>query len=314
MTSPIRIEARAPGRSAANMPASVTRKLSAKFAEEMAPKLVSKMARNMRRNMTGKMPGNRVRHTPINAALNTAKNLARNLARNTAAQSTRAALLGLLICATVIFVQQPVFAQAAPDPERTAQALARAQTLLQQLGQQKTQLEVEVNKMRVEVAKTEKSLKAAKAKIESLEVALAEQEQVSARLDRNLNATQSRLETRNAELAEMTRKFIEKSKDFEALGNVKQRVDQTLAETEAELKTSEYNNVQLYQLNEELMGLLADKSWYEMMLQKDPITGLMDARIQSILEDYAARQYEFLNPENAAMLDVEAAELEGPAE
>ena len=310
MTSPIRCKAGAPGRAAANMPASVTRKLSAKFAEEMAPKRVSKMARNMRRNMTGKMPGNRVRNTPINAALNTAK----NLARNTAAQSTRAALLGLLICATVIFVQQPVFAQAAPDPERTAQALARAQTLLQQLGQQKTQLEVEVNKMRVEVAKTEKSLKAAKAKIESLEVALAEQEQVSARLDRNLNATQSRLETRNAELAEMTRKFIEKSKDFEALGNVKQRVDQTLAETEAELKTSEYNNVQLYQLNEELMGLLADKSWYEMMLQKDPITGLMDARIQSILEDYAARQYEFLNPENAAMLDAEAAELEGPAE
>ena len=225
-----------------------------------------------------------------------------------------AMVVGVMVVGLSVLGSSPLFAQTAADPERTAQALARAQALLQQLGQQKTQLEVEVNKMRVEVAKTEKSLKAAKAKIESLEVALAEQEQVSARLDRNLNATQSRLETRNGELAEMTRKFNEKSKDFDALGSVKQRVDQTLANTEAELKTSEYNNVQLYKLNEELMGLLADKSWYEMMLQKDPITGLMDARIQGILEDYAARQYEFLNPDNAALLDAEAAALEGPAE
>ena len=305
MTSLTRCEARAPGRAATSVAVNVTTKTAGKFATEVTKNMTNSMVAKMAKNMTNS--------TVTKMAENMARNMATKMPKNMATKSTRATLFGGLGCVLVILAQQPVFAQAAPDPERTAQALARAQTLLQQLGQQKTQLEVEVNKMRVEVAKTEKSLKAAKAKIESLEVALAEQEQVSARLDRNLNATQSRLETRNAELAEMTRKFIEKSKDFEALGNVKQRVDQTLAETEAELKTSEYNNVQLYQLNEELMGLLADKSWYEMMLQKDPITGLMDARIQSILEDYAARQYEFLNPENAAMLDVEAAELEGPA-
>lgn len=202
-----------------------------------------------------------------------------------------------------LLVSEATLAQQAVDPERTAQALARAQALLQQLSQQKTALEVEVNQMRVEVAKSEKALKGARARIESLEASLAEQEAVSARLDRDLNNTSDRLERRRTELAEMTRKFQEKSKDFDALGNVKQRVDEQLAETEEALKVSEFNNVQLYKLNASLMTRLADKGWYEMMLQKEPFTGLVDAKIKALLQEYAAKQYEFLNPKNDALLD-----------
>lgn len=184
----------------------------------------------------------------------------------------------------------------AQDADRTAEALARAQALLQQIGQQKAQLEAENAKLKASLARTEKTLEKTEDGLEATEAEVAQKSAENARLTGQLGRTEERLDRTKATLDALITKFKALRAEYQALQQAKAATDETLKETQEALKVSEYNNIQLYQVNEDLMAHLGDKGWSTMMLQKEPLTGLVDVKLQNIIEEYRAKQYEFLNP------------------
>lgn len=179
---------------------------------------------------------------------------------------------------------------------REREMLRRVQVQLQQAQSQVGGLEQEKAKLAQDLAAAEKGAKAAsaaRAQASRLKADLArEQEQ------REVQAKE--LETARQDIAALRERLAQTEKQLAESSQKLQETTQTLARSEAERQTleaiqarqtreialAEEKNLALYQLGRDLMVRYENKSCGEILVQKEPFTGLKRVQIENLLEEY----------------------------
>jgi chromosome segregation ATPase len=189
-------------------------------------------------------------------------------------------------------------AQQAADPQQTAAALARAQGLLRQLGQQKTQLETDNAMLAADLAGASRRLEQATAKLKNLELDLASSERQNERDAGAIERLQSRLEKTTERLREFVEKFKATSQSLAQTQFEKSELEAELARTRAELADAEQKNLALYTANIELLDLYTNKSPLDGILQREPFTGIGKVDVENIREQYEYKMYDEVRDTN----------------
>jgi septal ring factor EnvC (AmiA/AmiB activator) len=222
----------------------------------------------------------------------------------------------LLSCALLgMAAVLPAAAQQGPDPAQLQQALARAQGLLRQLGQQKQQLEVEAAKLKGELAAAEKRLRKAELDIEDKTASLAVAEASGKRSASALERTQGRLDQTTAKLKEVIGRYKETAGQLRQTQFEKEQLEVALAGTTQALRDAEASNLELYRDNREILELYRNKSGWAGLLQREPVTGLKSVEIENVIEEYQYKMYDHVLETNldAAGESVAPAATEEPA-
>ncbi len=173
--------------------------------------------------------------------------------------------------------------------DREREALKRTQQALHQAQEQSTTLQTEN-------ATLQDQLKAAAAKADKLAgtekqlaIALPRANRLSAELAKEREA-KTELEQK---LAELGAKYDKLSQDHtDALRTIASRDAQirqqtkTLTQTRGEITACEDKNVKLYSYGTDLMQRYRDKGVFDAIRQAEPLTGLKQAQIDNVLEEY----------------------------
>ena len=183
----------------------------------------------------------------------------------------------------------PATAQQAADPAQLQEALNRAQGLLRQLSQQRTQLEADLIKRQTELVKTEKSLAREKRDREELEIEL----ELANRNQRSTSGKLERTEARLAKVEARLQEVVDKYKELAALHRStvqeKDSLEINLADTQANLDDARVRNEDLFQANSELIDRLTSKGRWDDLLQREPLTGIKHVEMENVAQEYRFR-------------------------
>ncbi len=190
----------------------------------------------------------------------------------------------------------------AENPEQTQQALMKAQGLLKQIALQKTKAEVDLAKAQGELTEKTKAIENAthnltvqKATLTKAEAALGIAGKQLAEISANLEKAHDRLEKTTAKLHEVVDKYKDTLHQLETVGALRLRQEEKLTVTTRELQDAEKKNLALYQLNQNLLQRYKQKSVWDALRQREPLTGLNSVSVENqiqTLEDKAYQQLE----------------------
>jgi hypothetical protein len=199
-------------------------------------------------------------------------------------------LICLLLLVPALFgAALPACAQEDKKAAREREALRRAQQALRDSEEQRAALQAEnaalQEKLKVATAKadklaaTELQLAAALRRAGRLEADLAKSKQANAELEKKLADAGAKYASLSQEHTEALRTIA--SRDAQ----LKQQQG-TLTQTRGEIAACEDKNLKLYGYGTELMQRYRDKSAFEAIRQAEPLTGLKQAQIDNVLEEY----------------------------
>lgn len=206
----------------------------------------------------------------------------------------RAAITCLLVLSLVAV---EAAAQQAAD-QRTQQALARAQGLLRQIGQQKQDLEVANAKLNASMASLKKKLRRSELNLEDASADLASVTRAKDRTDARVERLETQLKTTTEKLREAIAQY---RKTVEALNQTKfekSELQGKLSMTEGDLKQAEEKNLELYSDNREILRLYKNKSRWDDALQAEPVTGLKAVAVESVVDKYEYEMYDHVLERN----------------
>lgn len=192
-------------------------------------------------------------------------------------------LIALLIAAPVSAQQQNA------DPAALQQALSRAQGLLRQLSEQRTQLEAENAAAQVAIANLERKFAREKRQREELETELELATRKTQSLDTRLGNTSSRLEQTEERLRDTIEKYKVLAAEHRTTLAAKADLEDTLATTAQTLADAEARNEELYAINAEILTQFKRKGSWEAFLQREPVLGLKQVDIENIEQDLRHR-------------------------
>lgn len=209
-----------------------------------------------------------------------------------------ATLLAAWLLALICIFGLPLNADAQQADQRTAQALAKAQGLLRQLGQQKAQLEADLSKLKAENAALSKKLGTAEAALDENAAELAARERQSTAVNTSLGRTEKRLIATTDKLREVIAKYKELAATLRQTQAERADLAARLAATEAELQDAEHKNLELYKANREMLKEFASESRWAALLRKEPFTGIKNVEIENIVQEYETKMQDQLRDSN----------------
>jgi len=217
--------------------------------------------------------------------------------------SIRRVIAVRVLAALVLCLSAQVDAQqAAMTPEQMQQALARAQSLLRQVAQQKATLEAELAQLRVDNAGLSKRLKRAEGQLEERASELAASETRADRTDAQLERTRGSLERTRGQLEETVAKYKELAALHRETVDTRDQLAETLAATQRELADAQVRNRALYDIGQELLALYEGKSAWDSLLQGERASGLKKVELQNRLQEIETRLFDELTDESVAAL------------
>ncbi len=201
--------------------------------------------------------------------------------------------LALLLCALL-----SGGAGAQQTPDQTAQALARAQSLLRQIAQEKATMEAEVAKLRADNARLAQRLALAAAQAEERTAALAAQTRTSAAVGGKLERTAARLAQTTDKLREVVARYKAQAGVLRATEAARDELAAQLAATQTELADAERKNLELYKTNKDILRQLSSETAWDRLLAKEPFTGLAHVQRETLVQGFEDRLYEQLREGN----------------
>jgi len=175
------------------------------------------------------------------------------------------------VCVATLFLVAPVFAQQAPDKAAQA-AVAKAQFMLRQVSGEKAALEAKNHDLQTQIDALTK-----KAAVMVKEQQVAElgkeklSDQVSGVKEKYVALVNKYNELREAYIAEKKRGQSDAAKMDERDAFIKQCVD---------------SNKKLFTINQEILGKYEHKGFWDVINQKEPLTGLSQVELENMVQDY----------------------------
>jgi chromosome segregation ATPase len=171
---------------------------------------------------------------------------------------------------------------AAEEGENLAKAFAKARYLLKKMKKDLTQMQMQLDDANERL----KEIPVLKKKLKNTKKDLAASVKQVNRLEIKLDVTEKRRARTYDRLEELAEKFKEHRKALHMVVNERNNLEQKSAKQKIDLTTCESKNKKLYQANLEMGERYENKSCTDTESQKDGITGLKQAEIENILEEY----------------------------
>ncbi len=207
-------------------------------------------------------------------------------------RASQSVLLGVLWCMTMPFA----VAQQASD--QLSQSLARAQSLLRQVAQEKSLLEADIATLRAENTKTAKLLSGTEAKLDDSAAGLGAAQRDVATLRSKIERADKRFEKTMQQLRDVVAKYKAQAKALQETTNERDELTTRLQETAAELADSERKNLALYAANVELLQKLGAGNSWTALLRNELVTGIKQVEIENIVQDYEHKLHDNLRQTN----------------
>lgn len=158
-------------------------------------------------------------------------------------------------------------------------ALGKAQYLLKQLSSAKAELQTKYDKLKTANDK----LKAANA---ALEKQLHGREQQLATSRHRNNALIDGMKKERQRLVDLVGRWRATMVDLHQTQQEKHRLQQELAQQKTSFQQCEGKNIKLYEANVDLLKRYANKGPMAALLQREPVTGIKQVRVENILQEY----------------------------
>ena len=196
---------------------------------------------------------------------------------------------------------------AADGNDASARALAKAQAMLKQVNAQKIAAETELAKARLEL--TDKTgqlerlgteLKSSKAGLEAADARLDAADRSSKALGGELEKNRTTLAATREKLATLTERHKATTASLRATEAARAELEATLAATRTELQDSEQKNLALYEANQALLEEIGQQTHFTRFLRAEPLTGLGQVKVETILQEYRHKLDDNLRAGNRA--------------
>ena len=177
-------------------------------------------------------------------------------------------------------------ATAQQTDEQNQQAIARAQALLRQLGQEKATLDAELVKLRSENAQLKKGAKLSESALEARAADLESAAREASQLKANLSHREQRLERVTGQLREVVAKYKEKAADLRRTEAERADLQSQLTATQRQLEDAEKKNLALYRINRDILAEFEREGPWDGLLRKEPFSGLKRVDIENLVQEY----------------------------
>ncbi|MEJ2686360.1 MAG: hypothetical protein P8124_03970 [Gammaproteobacteria bacterium] len=158
-------------------------------------------------------------------------------------------------------------------------ALAKAQYLLKQLSAAKAELQAKYDKLKAADVKL-------KTRNDELSKQLQGREQQLATSRHRNNSLIDGMKKERQRLVDLAGRWRATLVDLHQTQQEKHRLQRQLAHQENAFQQCEGKNIKLYKANVDLLKRYADKGVMAALLQKDPVTGLQQVKVENILQEY----------------------------
>lgn len=170
-------------------------------------------------------------------------------------------------------------AQAAQREQGGNDALRKAQYMLQKLSAEKTALEQENLRLAEELKKVQGELDGTRGKLDKTEQAYGQAQARNAALTDRVRADSQRI----SELQAAYRKEMGDARaDIRLLHSAVKERDSWIADCSTK-------NEALYQANSELLAAYRDKDAWDVLKQREPLTGIASVQVENAVQEYQFR-------------------------
>jgi chromosome segregation ATPase len=177
--------------------------------------------------------------------------------------------------------------------ENLERQLAKAKFLLKSLQKENQSLKAERAQMTADLADAQSDLEALTEDKKSLERQLAEANADKADLGDRLDVSEARRAAAMERIDLLTEKLREHVDVLKRTVAQRNNLELDLDDMTAAKEDCEFKNRKLYQANVEMMQRYESKGMDDAMAQRNTITGLKQAKIENILEEYRRKIDEF---------------------
>ena len=164
-------------------------------------------------------------------------------------------------------------------------ALAKAQYLLRQLSEEKDALKAENDKLQEEITKRDTKIDKLNKKIDHVNKSLDSSKDLVGRYQETVAAQRDRM----AEMRDKFQKLVDKYRELVAalklVESERTGLNNKVAEQLKVLESCSKKNQELYQVSVDLMKQYEDKSVWDALMQKEPVTQLKRVEIETMLEE-----------------------------
>lgn len=169
---------------------------------------------------------------------------------------------------------------------REREMLRRVQLELQQAREQSAVLEEEKNKLAQDLEQAAKAGKIAQARAARLGRELKDEQAKRVLTEKELAAANQRLAETEARLADTSKNLAETSRNLQQTEAEKKQLETIKTHNEREIALCEDKNGKLYKYGRELMVRYENKSFNDVVKQREPFTGLKQVEVENLLEEY----------------------------
>jgi chromosome segregation ATPase len=196
-------------------------------------------------------------------------------------------LLVVIIAATLAF---PAAAETVRREGGADQAaLIQAQALAQQAGAERDALQAENSKLKDQLAAAKKEAAHSSTKNKSLQKRLDSTESTLERFKDAQAQAVERLRDTQERLGKLVDKYKELIATLRDMETQKAHLQDTVNTQSAQLDDCAKHNVALYKVDQELLEKYRDKGVWDALKQREPVTGLAQVKVESMIEQYRMR-------------------------
>jgi len=189
----------------------------------------------------------------------------------------------ILLCVSVLSTSAGnVMAEARRDAAGAADPMRKMQYMLRQLSQEKSSLEAENGKLKIDLKKETEDKEKLQTKLKKFEKKLDKSK------DNNLKLV-SRVKQDNERMKEMIAKYREIVQKLQTANRDNQLLVNAVSERNQWIDQCQSKNSKMYTLNIELLERYRNKDFSDEVLEKEAFTGLVAVELENQEQEYKFR-------------------------
>ncbi len=189
----------------------------------------------------------------------------------------------ILFCITLLSMPaENVMAEARRDAAGAADPMRKMQYMLRQLTQEKSSLEAENGKLRIDLKTEAKEKEKLQARLDKLEKKLGKSK------DNNLKLV-SRVKQDNERMKKMIAKYRETVQKLQMANRDNQLLVNAVSERNQWIEQCQSKNSKMYTINVELLERYRNKDFSDDALEKEIFTGLVAVELENQEQEYRFR-------------------------
>lgn len=164
--------------------------------------------------------------------------------------------------------------------------MAQAQNLLRQIAAERDALKAENGKLKDDISSRDKKIDLLNKKLDGTKKSLGNTHEAITKFQEANTALRDHLLEAQDKMKMLVDKYKELVASLRVVESERTKLESTVKNQTMEIKTCARKNLELYQSDRDLLAQYKNKSAWDALLQKEPVTQLKRVEIENIIESY----------------------------